>query len=139
VLFVFGTLLDTVTRSRVLGRPLRDTDAIPALLAGCERVYARGHGYPVLVRDPEGIVDGLLIPRLTAREKARLRIYEGSQYRLVRVRVRALTAAALKKQLPAGRPLTWQPLVWAKVFTASGLGATARPWLPLGHHARRVR
>ena len=93
----------------------------------------------IVVRDPDGIVDGLLIPRLTAREKARLRIYEGERYRLARVRVRALTTAALKKQLPAGRPLTWQPLVWAKVFAARGLGATARPWLPLGHHARRVR
>jgi Gamma-glutamyl cyclotransferase, AIG2-like len=139
VLFIFGTLLDPVTRGRVLGRPLRETDAIPALLAGCERVYARGHEYPVLVRAPEGIVDGLLIPRLTAREKARLRIYEGSGYRLARVRVRALTEMAVRKQLPAGRPLTWHPLVWAKVFAASGLGATARPWLPLGHHARRVR
>lgn len=139
MLFIFGTLLDPVTRGRVLGRPLRKTDTIPALLAGCERVYARGHSCPVLVRDPDGIVDGLLIPRLTAREKARLRIYEGKQYRLARVRVRALTEKAVPKQLPAGRPSTWDPLVWAKVFAASGLGATARPWLPFGHHAHRVR
>lgn len=129
MLFVFGTLLDPITRGRVLGRPLRSADTVPALLYGCERVYARGHRYPVLVRDPNGVVDGLLILRLSARERARLGVYEGSQYRLARVRVRTLHS---------GRPMK-RPLVWAGVFVACGLGATARPWVPLGHHARRVR
>ena len=121
-LFVFGTLLDPVTRGRVLGRPLRVSETVPALLEGCERVQGRGRHYPVLIRDPGGIVDGLLLIKLSARERARLKTYEGSEYRLARVRVRALCNG--------------EPLVWTNVFMARGLGATKRPWVPMGHRSR---
>jgi len=122
VLFVFGTLLDPVTRARVLGRPLREFETVPALLDGCERVQARGRHYPVLIRDPSGMVDGLLLLRLTARERARLKVYEGREYRLARIRVRALHKG--------------ERLVWTNVFMARGLGATKRPWVPMGHRSR---
>jgi hypothetical protein len=122
VLFVFGTLLDSVTRARVLGRPLRAFETVPALLEGCERVQARGRHYPVLIRDPGGIVDGLFLPRLTARERARLKVYEGREYRLARIRLRAMHRG--------------EPLVWTNVFMARGLGATKRPWVPMGHRSR---
>ena len=122
MLFVFGTLLDPVTRARVLGRPLRSSESVPALIEGCERVQARGRHYPVLIRDPGGAVDGLLLPKLSARERARLKVYEGSEYRLVRMRVRSLQRG--------------NPLVWTHVFMARGLGATKRPWVPMGHRSR---
>lgn len=115
-LFVFGTLLDSRIRSRVLGRPERPREATPALLSGCERVWARGRRYPVLIRDPDSAVDGLLMTRLSARDRARLGVYEGTEYRLARVRVRALGTGSKD--------------VWARAFLARGLGATRRPWLP---------
>jgi hypothetical protein len=116
-LFVFGTLLDPVVRARVLGRPERPRETVPALLDGCERVRARGRRYPVLIRDPEGAVDGLLLIRLSAQERARLGVYEGGEYRLARVRVRSL-----------GKGSKW---VWARAFMARALGATRRPWMPI--------
>ena len=122
MLFVFGTLLDPVVRARVLGRPLRPLETVPALLVGCERVQGRGRHYPVLIRDPDGIVDGLILSKLSARERARLKVYEGSEYRLARMRVRPLQKGV--------------PLVWANVFMARGLGATKRPWVPMGHRSR---
>jgi hypothetical protein len=122
MLFVFGTLLDPVTRARVLGRPLRPSETVPALLEGCERVQGRGRHYPVLIRDPGGIVDGLLLLKLSARERARLKVYEGPEYRLTRIRVRALHKGEL--------------LVWTRVFMARGVGATTRPWMPMGHRSR---
>jgi hypothetical protein len=116
LLFVFGTLLDPKTRARVLGRPERPRETVPALLHGCERVWARGRRYPVLIRDPAGAVDGLLLTQLSARDRARLRVYEGREYRLARVRVRVLGNDARA--------------VWARAFMAQTLGATQRPWLP---------
>jgi len=122
VLFVFGTLLDPITRARVLGHPLRPSETVPALIEGCERVQTRGRHYPVLIREPGGVVDGLLLTKLSARERARLKVYEGPEYQLVRMRVRALRKG--------------EPLVWTNVFMARGLGATKRPWFPMGHHPR---
>lgn len=116
-LFVFGTLLDPKVRARVLGRPERARDTAPALLGGCDRVWARGRRYPVLVRDPESAVDGLLLSRLSARARARLAAYEGAEYRLARVRVAALADGAKR--------------VWARAFMARALGTTRRPWMPI--------
>jgi len=115
-LFVFGTLLDSRVRARVLGRPERPRETAPALLSGCERVWARGRRYPVLIRDPDGAVDGILLTRLSARDRARLGAYEGAEYRLARVRVEALGERAKR--------------VWARAFMARTLGATRRPWMP---------
>ena len=81
-LFVFGTLLDPATRSRVLGRPARSGDMRPAHLPGFKRVFAGGRRYPVLVRCRGARVDGLLLMRLTARDRLRLHVYEGDEYRL---------------------------------------------------------
>lgn len=80
-------------------------------------MWARGRRYPVLVRDPEGAVDGLLLSRLSARDRARLAVYEGAEYRLARVRVAALADGAKR--------------VWARAFMVRGLGATRRPWMPI--------
>lgn len=103
----------------MLGRPERPRETVPALLSGCERVRARGCRYPVLVRDPVGTVDGLLLTKLSARERARLGVYEASEYRLARVRVHALGKGS--------------KLVWARAFMARALGVTQRPWMPIAH------
>jgi hypothetical protein len=105
----------------VLGRPERPRETVPALLHGCERVWARGRRYPVLIRDPAGVVDGLVLEKLSARDCARLGIYEGREYRLARVRVRVLS----------GRTPGRGRSVWARAFMARTLGATQRPWVPI--------
>ena len=46
----------------------------------------RGTPYPTLRRG-DGVVDGLLLPRLPPAALARLSAYEGASYALVRVRV----------------------------------------------------
>lgn len=86
-LFVFGTLLDRKVRGRVLGHPLGPDGAVPARLRGFKRVFAARRRYPVLIRQPTASVPGLLLPKLGARDRARLRSYEGSEYRLKRIRV----------------------------------------------------
>ena len=83
--FVYGTLLDARVFARFAGHaPLRR--AVPARLVGWRRVALRGTPYPTLVRG-EGLVSGLLLPRLPPVAFARLAAYEGASYALVPLRV----------------------------------------------------
>ncbi|WP_368414047.1 gamma-glutamylcyclotransferase family protein [Falsiroseomonas sp.] len=83
--FVYGTLLAPRLFARFAGqRPL--CRALPARLTGWRRVVLRGKPYPTLRRG-DGVVDGLLLPRLGPAALARLAAYEGASYALVPVRV----------------------------------------------------
>jgi hypothetical protein len=75
-LFVFGTLLDRDLLAQVLGRDISDLRFTPAALDGYRRRRARGESFPILVPQPGGRVDGLLIHGLTAADVARLRFFE---------------------------------------------------------------
>ncbi|MGE5537198.1 MAG: gamma-glutamylcyclotransferase family protein [Gemmatimonas sp.] len=111
-LFVYGTLLDPARRAAVFGAPPRSADVRPAVLIGHRRVFARGRRYPVVVRARAAEVPGLLVPRMSASACRRVLIYEGSDYRRIRMRVRGV----------GPRPT----LVW--VFVGRTLGATRRAW-----------
>jgi gamma-glutamylcyclotransferase (GGCT)/AIG2-like uncharacterized protein YtfP len=101
--FVYGTLLDPRLLARFAGRrPLRR--AVPARLAGFRRVGLRGTPYPTLLRG-DGVVEGLLLPRLAPAAFARLVEYEGAYYELrpVRVATRRGPRAARAWMAPAWR------------------------------------
>src|SRR5690242_4645056 len=84
-LFVYGTLLHPRRLAAHSGEPgLRPA---PATLRGWRRVRFSGTPFPTLRRDPYASVSGAVI-EAGAAALHRIAAYEGSQYRLVRVRVR---------------------------------------------------
>jgi hypothetical protein len=113
-LFVYGTLIDPATRAAVFGAPQRSGSGRVARLVGYRRVYARGRRYPVLVRNRTAVTEGLLIARVNGRAWGRLFAYEGTEYRIARLRVRT-----------DGR----HPVL-ARVFLPRALGDTSRDWFP---------
>lgn len=87
--FFYGTLLDPVVRREVLRRDISRGHLCRAVLAGYRRVYRIGATYPVLVPEPTGRVEGLLVRGLNVRDAARLATYEGPEYGLFKTAVRA--------------------------------------------------
>ena len=90
--FFYGTLLDHDVAALVLGRRLPPAAFMPASLLGHARRRAKNASYPVVVRDPCGVVPGVIVSGLSARDVARLTDYEGPGYRVVPLRVRATGA-----------------------------------------------
>jgi gamma-glutamylcyclotransferase (GGCT)/AIG2-like uncharacterized protein YtfP len=105
-LFVYGTLLDPALVTRLTGVPamLR-----PASIAGWRRVRLGDTPYPTLVR-ARGRVDGALL-LADLRAFRRLHAYEGSRYRLTRLRARV---AGIPRPVPA--------------FAWIAPGGTRQPW-----------
>lgn len=87
--FFYGTLMDPLILAAVLRRPIDPRRLRPAVLAGFRRVLHRTATYPVLVVDATAEVDGILASGLTARDARRLAAYEGPDYRLASLPVRA--------------------------------------------------
>jgi CBS domain-containing protein len=85
--FFYGTLLDGDVMALVIGRRLPPQAFVPATLAGHLRRRARGVSYPILVRDPAGEAEGVVVGGLTTRDVERLQAYEGPRYRTVPVKV----------------------------------------------------
>jgi len=75
-LFVFGTLRCRPLRDIVLGDP-EGVRAIPATLAGVRTHWVAGADYPVLIDDPDGSSNGLLLDGLDPTHRARLDFFEG--------------------------------------------------------------
>ncbi|MCW5891583.1 MAG: gamma-glutamylcyclotransferase [bacterium] len=86
-LFVYGTLRDPARQRAVAGRTF---PARPATLRGFRRVDPLG-GYPYLLDDAGGIVDGLVLGEIDAASLRRLDCYEDEGRLYVR---RAVTVAA---------------------------------------------
>lgn len=86
-LFVYGTLRDPACQRTVTGRTFA---ARPATLCGFRRVEPPG-GYPYLVADPRGVVEGLVLEGVDAEALRRLDHYEdeGRLYRRCAVTVAA--------------------------------------------------
>ena len=78
--FFYGTLLDDDVRAAVLGRDLPAEAPVAATLAGFRRVPVAGHGFPVVIVDPRGRVEGALLGGLGAGAAARLSYFEGPEY-----------------------------------------------------------
>lgn len=86
-LFVYGTLRDGACQRAVAGRTF---PARPATLRGYRRVEPSG-GYPYLVADPHGVVDGIVLDDVDAAALRRLDRYEDEGRLYVR---RSVTVAA---------------------------------------------
>lgn len=86
-LFFYGTLMDSEVRDMVCGRPL---DAVePAIAQGFRRVFVAGRHYPMLLPHASGWVEGTLVTGLDALTIHRLQVYEGWEYSLQPIKVRA--------------------------------------------------
>jgi hypothetical protein len=129
--FFYGTLMDTVVLDTVIGRRVPPSDRSGAVIAGFRRVYRAGAWYPILLPDPDGLVDGVLVSGLTPADAARLAAFEGNEY-----------GVAERPVIPArGQG------VLAKVFLpAPGVPGSSREWTPgewrrkhRGEYLRRTR
>lgn len=82
-LFFYGTLMDLDVLSRVTGRPFTADALLPATLTGWRRVRALGEPYPIVLPEPGGVVQGVVVRDLTEADVAKLSHYEGTKYDLV--------------------------------------------------------
>lgn len=80
--FFYGTLLDRDVAALVLGRRLPPQAFLPATLHGFARYRAKGVTYPIIVRDPNGMVSGAVVSGLSSLDVDRLAAYEGPRYRI---------------------------------------------------------
>lgn len=88
-LFFFGTLMDRDVLAAVLGRRVADADIRPAALAGWRRVEVADRAYPMLARHLAASTPGVLVAGLDEADRKRLERYEGPEYRLAVLTVRA--------------------------------------------------
>lgn len=86
--FFYGTLLDRDVAALVLGRRLPPQAYTAASLPGHARRRVKGATYPIVIADPRGEVPGAVVSGLSARDVARLSVYEGPRYRIAPLRVR---------------------------------------------------
>jgi nudix-type nucleoside diphosphatase (YffH/AdpP family) len=73
-MFFYGTLCHLPLLTVVLGRP---PVCEAARMAGWRAHWAKGRPHPMLIEDPDGWTEGLLVRGLTATEQDRLDYYEG--------------------------------------------------------------
>ena len=85
--FFYGTLLDHDVMALVIGRRLPPSAFVPARLKGHVRRRAKGVSYPILLRDPSGEVEGVVVGGLTRRDVERLSAYEGPRYHIAPLKV----------------------------------------------------
>lgn len=132
--FFFGTLMDADVRRIVLDRPVGRDEVVAARLPGYRRVVSRAATYPVLRPDPDGSVEGVVMPSPDARDVLRVAHFEDEEYeaawRLVRLAdgeaMRARVFIALDVMRPGDEP--WEPAVWARTHKAAFLGR-CRGWM----------
>lgn len=110
VYFFYGTLCDADVRRLILGYRPSPRQLHPARLPGFCRKRARERSYPVLVRAPGGLVDGLLF-RPRPGDAGRLAAYEGPEYR---TRTLPVCRRGSPGAIPATRPAR------ARVFLPAG-------------------
>lgn len=73
-MFFYGTLCHLPLLAVVLGR---EPASEPARMAGWRAHWAQGRPHPMLIEDPDGWTEGLLVRGLTAADQDRLDYYEG--------------------------------------------------------------
>jgi len=89
-MFFFGTLMDMDLLAAVIGRLPAAAAREAAFLRGWRRVFVAGRTYPMLIPQPAGRVEGLLVGGLDERDCERLSFYEGWEYVTAPVTVRTL-------------------------------------------------
>ena len=119
-LFFYGTLMDADVRRLALGAGAEGLRLEAARLYGYRRMAKRRSTAPVLVPRPGAWVEGILARGLDRRQVARLRHFEGCNYRLTPCAVRVgggHEAGALVflgvGRLPLNR-LAWRLAPWQR-------------------------
>ncbi len=134
-IFFFGTLADREVLERLLERPVPPERLIPARLPGFRVVGARDASYPVLLPDPAGAAEGVLLCDADAEEIRRIDFYECDEYRaeLRQVetadgRLRPAWVFVHREEVlePDGRP--WDAATWVREHKPALLQAIDR-WL----------
>lgn len=111
--FFFGTLMDRDVLEQVLARPVDDRELSAARLPGYRRVRTAHALYPMLLPDPGGEVEGVLLREASARDETRIRHFEADEY----------ADRWVPARLPSGGTQT------VRVFFAlAELGETDEPW-----------
>lgn len=100
-LFVYGALLDSAARERLLGRPI---DAIPACLPGYERRRTR---YFFVIPHEGAEVSGTILAGLSDQELAILDSYEEVPELYLRERIIVLDAAGASLACWIYLPTSW--------------------------------
>lgn len=117
--FFYGTLLDDEVRAAVTGG--ERLACRPTVLRGWTRVRVPHATYPVLRPQPGGSVTGILTRAVAAATAARLRRYEGAEYREARLPVHVdgdgvVTAAVFVPR--SGTPTVgppWDLATWVRL------------------------
>jgi hypothetical protein len=120
--FFYGTLCDPDVRRLILGYRPGPRQIRPARLYGFRRKRAAGRSYPVLIRAPGSILDGLLFRPGRPEDAGRLARYEGPEYcsRALPVQPHgAIDTCRALVFLPAGPALPpakadWQLMAWQR-------------------------
>jgi hypothetical protein len=110
--FFYGTLLDPDVRRLVLDTGAHAESLAPARIRGYRRTAVRHASYPMLVRRPGAVVDGLLARGLDRRQVARLCHYEGRNYHVAKRSVEILGGARVTALVFLGKrhmPLRRRP------------------------------
>ena len=100
-LFFFGTLLDPELFALVIGRPMADFQIRSAALPGRQRHKVRGESYPILVPQPDGAVEGLLVEGFSTAEMERMQFFESDDYALQPVTVALADGSRVDAQIYA--------------------------------------
>ncbi len=129
--FFYGTLMDAEMRRLVLGSAAA---ALPARLMGYRRMAELRSPVPVLARRPGAAADGVLVRGIDRRRAARLRHYEGCQYRLACCMVelsggeRCRAFVFLARAPAAFRHMPWRLDAWQRRWRHRALKLAAL-WL----------
>jgi len=102
--FFYGTLMDAQVLHAVLRHPVAKCRLRPAMLVGWRRVHRDGASYPVIVPAFGSVVDGILARRLSVRDSACLREYEGPEYDTARLPVRTPSGRTVLAAVFVPRP-----------------------------------
>ncbi|MHA3914310.1 NUDIX domain-containing protein [Halovulum sp. GXIMD14793] len=115
-IFVYGSLCDADALSIVLGGRL--PGVMPARLPGYVAKQEAGASYPVLLEEPDGVSEGMLLTGLTQDDQARLWYFEGAfGYHLTDVTVTTEVGAQpaqvfLPNAIPSGALHPWRLEDW---------------------------
>ncbi|MGF1641142.1 MAG: gamma-glutamylcyclotransferase family protein [Rhodospirillales bacterium] len=102
--FFYGTLMDVAVLSAVIGRPADRLCRERAFVDGYRRVRRLGATYPILIPMPGARVDGILASGLRPADTTRLCVFEGDDYDLVEIPVRASARGPRRAMAFLARP-----------------------------------
>ncbi|MFN3972510.1 MAG: NUDIX domain-containing protein [Gemmobacter sp.] len=106
VFFFYGTLCHLPLLRAVIGR---SPDAVPARLVGHAVHWAEGQDFPMILVQPDGVAEGLLVRGLGAEDRARLDFYEGGFGYATRAVVVEATGASVSAQVYWPDAARWVP------------------------------